>query len=357
MRLIKDLGEWFDHRLQVGQQIKRIDATSGASTHTPVGPMFLAAPPHGVILTVRHGHLPRFRFTSLRRPGPGQSLQVLNHQQALRLVHSRPAWLGLQFPWCARSDSHVQVFLFGAYVSTRPDNTMSKLSDLPLPDDPGDWRHGQCCALTRMHLGARHRCLLEGPSTPDRNPAGSRDARRARSLPVKRYPDFLSIHVLSFQAACWPSGFACADVLKLELTERPMPARSSTLRPISRISRIHTKTVALHPGCLPQDFVSPAHHSCPGRLRCALGPFGPTGQPDPTIVQTVLGQISSFSLDRGAALLPHEYGDDRVAGRTGYWHRFPDRLAAHLRHRGQILRRRPVRSPGPRCYHHLFSGG
>src|SRR5437870_8204345 len=118
MRLIKDLGGWFDHRLQLGQPIKEVMQHPVPRRTASWAYVFGSASLTVMILQFVTGICLAFVYV----PAAGQawtSLQVLNHQQAfgwfIRALHG---W-GSNFMVALVLIHMVQVFMFGAYKFPR----------------------------------------------------------------------------------------------------------------------------------------------------------------------------------------------------------------------------------------------
>src|SRR5881296_3844581 len=118
MRLTKDLAEWFDHRLQLGQPIKEVMQHPVPRRTASWAYVFGSASLTVMILQFVTGICLAFVYV----PSAGQawtSLQVLNHQQAfgwfIRALHG---W-GSNFMVAIVLIHMAQVFLFGAYKFPR----------------------------------------------------------------------------------------------------------------------------------------------------------------------------------------------------------------------------------------------
>ena len=89
-------------------------------------------------------------------------------------------------------------------------------------------------------------------------------------------------------------------VLKLGINEWPMPGR--VVRKATYIKEYHELTkkptaIPFVPDAIWKDMFFSAPSFCSRSLLCAayFGPFGPSGRPDPTIIQTVAAPGLSFS--------------------------------------------------------------
>ena len=118
MRLTKDLAEWFDHRLKLGQPIKEVMQHPVPRRTASWAYVFGSASLTVMILQFVTGVCLAFVYV----PSAGQawtSLQVLNNQQAfgwfIRALHG---W-GSNFMVALVLIHMVQVFLFGAYKYPR----------------------------------------------------------------------------------------------------------------------------------------------------------------------------------------------------------------------------------------------
>ena len=288
MRLIKDLAQWFDHRLQLGQPIKEAMEHPVPRRTASWAYVFGSASLTVMILQFVTGICLAFVYV----PSADQawtSLQVLNHQQSfgwfIRALHG---W-GSNFMVALVLIHMVQVFLFGAYKFPRELTWIVGIFLLLMTlgmaftgqvlrfDQDAYWGLGIGASIMGrvpvigaplVHL------MLGGPII-----AGETLSR------------FFAIHVFIVPGSLIAFvGVHVLMVLKLGINEWPMPGR--VVKRATYLKEYHDLThkdgVPFVPGAIRKDLVFS------GLIILALvvcaacfGPFGPKGQPDPTVVQAV----------------------------------------------------------------------
>jgi ubiquinol-cytochrome c reductase cytochrome b subunit len=288
MRLIKDLAEWFDHRLQLGQPIKEAMEHRVPRNTASWAYVFGSASLTVMILQFVTGICLAFVYV----PSAGQawtSLQVLNHQQSfgwfIRALHG---W-GSNFMVALVLIHMVQVFLFGAYKYPRELTWMVGILLLLMTlgmaftgqvlrfDQDAYWGLGIGASIMgRVPLIGTPlvHAMLGGPII-----AGETLSR------------FFAIHVFIVPGTLIAFvGVHLLMVLKLGINEWPMPGR--VVRRSTYLKEYHELTekdgVKFVPDAFRKDLVFSGLIML-ALVACAalFGPFGPKGQPDPTVVQAV----------------------------------------------------------------------
>ncbi|MGA9567263.1 MAG: cytochrome b N-terminal domain-containing protein [Candidatus Korobacteraceae bacterium] len=288
MSRLKQIGEWFDERLQLGGAIR--DAMSHPVPRKSASWWYVFGSAALTIfgLQVVTGILLALTYV----PSAGEawnSLQYLNHQVTLgwflRAVHG---W-GSNFMVAVVLIHMCQVFLFGAYKFPRQLTWIVGVFLLLMTlgmaftgqvlrfDQDAYWGLGIGASITsRVPLiGAQAvHMLLGGPII-----AGA-TLSRFFALHVFVIPGlligFVSLHLLM--------------VLKLGINEWPMPGR--VVRRATYEKEYHELLqkdgVPFVPAAIWKDLLFSAAIIV-AIMACAayFGPFGPTGYPDPTIVQTI----------------------------------------------------------------------
>jgi ubiquinol-cytochrome c reductase cytochrome b subunit len=287
MRLIERVGNWFDERLQVAATIRETAEhevpRQTASWFYVFGSaafvVFLVQIVTGILLAL------------LYVPSAGNawnSLQTLNHQVSYGwFIRSMHGW-GSDFMVAIVLIHMVQVFLFGAYKFPRELTWMIGVFLLLLTfgmaftgqvlrfDQDAYWGLGIGVALT-SHMpvigGWLVDVMLGGPII-----AGA-TLSRFFALHVFVIPGLLialvSLHLLL--------------VVKLGINEWPMPGR--IVRRTTYIKEYHELTkkdgIPFVPGAVWKDlFFGGVILLCIVACAVYFGPFGPSGRPDPTIIQT-----------------------------------------------------------------------
>src|SRR5262250_2271484 len=288
MRLTKDLVEWFDHRLQLGRPIKETMEHRVPRNTASWAYAFGSASLTVMILQFVTGICLAFVYV----PSAGQawtSLQVLNHQQSfcwfIRALHG---W-GSNFMVTLVLVHMVQVFLFGAYKFPREltwiVGVFLLLMTLGMAFSGQVLRFDQD-AYWGLGIGASiaSRVPIFGPAIVKLMLGGPIIAGATLSR-------FFALHVFVIPGML--IGFVCLHllmVLKLGINEWPMPGR--VVKRSTYIGEYHELTkndgepfvpYAIWKDLFFAAFVLLAVAAC----AVYFGPFGPTGQPDPTIIQTV----------------------------------------------------------------------
>jgi ubiquinol-cytochrome c reductase cytochrome b subunit len=288
MRLIKDIGGWFDDRLQLGQPIKEAMGHPVPRSTASWAYVFGSASLTVMILQFVTGICLAFVYV----PSAAQawtSLQVLNHEQTfgwfIRALHG---W-GSNFMVALVLIHMAQVFLFGAYKFPRELTWIVGIFLLLMTlgmaftgqvlrfDQDAYWGLGiGASVMGRMPLiGAPLvHLMLGGPII-----AGETLTR------------FFAIHVFIVPGMLIAFvGVHLLMVLKLGVNEWPMPGRvvkrSTYLKEYHELT--HKDGVPFVPDAFRKDLVFSGLIIL-AVVACAafFGPFGPKGQPDPTVVQAV----------------------------------------------------------------------
>jgi ubiquinol-cytochrome c reductase cytochrome b subunit len=287
MRLIRTIGEWLDERLQMGAVIRETAAHPVPRETASWFYVFGSAAFVVFLLQIVTGIMLAFIYV----PSAGEawnSLQILNHQVALGwFIRGLHGW-GSDFMVAIVLIHMVQVFLFGAYKYPREltwiVGVFLLLVTLGMAFTGQVLRFDQD-AYWGLGIGASiaSRVPLMGPSIVNLMLGGPIIAgatlSRFFALHVFVIPGlliaFVSVHLLM--------------VIKLGINEWPMPGR--LVRKATYVKDYHELTkkdgVPFVPGAVWKDLFF-------GGLillsiaACAIyfGPFGPSGPPDPTIIQT-----------------------------------------------------------------------
>src|SRR5580658_8279430 len=264
MRLIKQVGAWFEERLQLATPVRETMEHPGPRQTASWAYVFGSAALTVFILQLVTGIL----LALLYVPSAGEawnSLQVLNHQVSLGwFIRALHGW-GSNFMLAIVLIHMIQVFLMGAYKFPRELTWV--IGIFLLLFTLGMAFTGQVLGPWIVNL------LLGGPII-----AGA-TLSRFFALHVFVIPglllSFVGVHLLL--------------VLKLGINEWPMPGR--IVRRATYIKEYHELTekdgVPFVPGAIAKDmffsgFILLAVAAC----AIYFGPFGPSGQPDPTIIQT-----------------------------------------------------------------------
>jgi ubiquinol-cytochrome c reductase cytochrome b subunit len=287
MRLIQKLGDWFDQRLQLGAPIRETLEHSVPRETASWFYVFGSAALTCFMLQIVTGILLALIYV----PSAGEawnSLQTLNHGIPLGwFIRALHGW-GSNFMVAIVLIHMVQVFLFGAYKFPREltwiVGVFLLLVTLGMAFTGQVLRFDQD-AYWGLGIGASiaSRVPVMGPWAVNLMLGGPIIAgatlSRFFALHVFVIPGLLialvSIHLLM--------------VLKLGINEWPMPGR--IVRRATYIQEYHALThkdgIPFVPGAVWKDiffsgFILIAIAVC----AIHFGPFGPSGQPDPTIIQT-----------------------------------------------------------------------
>src|SRR6202165_2012382 len=287
MRLIKQMGDWFDERLGLARPIRETMEHPVPRQTASWAYVFGSAALTVFMLQLVTGIL----LALLYVPSAGEawnSLQLLNHQVTLGwFIRALHGW-GSNFMIAIVLIHMVQVFLFGAYKFPRELTWIVGVLLLLLTlgmaftgqvlrfDQDAYWGLGIGASIASHVpiLGpAAVKLMLGGPII-----AGA-TLSRFFALHVFIVPGlllaFVAVHLLM--------------VLKLGISEWPMPGR--VVRKATYLKEYHELTqkdgIPFVPGAIWKDLFFAAFILL-SIAACAayFGPFGPSGPPDPTIIQT-----------------------------------------------------------------------
>jgi ubiquinol-cytochrome c reductase cytochrome b subunit len=288
MRILKTIYNWLELRLQLEAPVKDAALHPVPRNTASWWYVFGSAAFTLLILQVVTGILLAIVYV----PSAGQawsSLNVLNHQLDLgwflRAVHG---W-GSNFMVAVVLIHMAQVFMFGSYKYPRELTWILGVFLLLMTlgmaftgqvlrfDQDAYWGLGIGASITsRIPFvgGSLVHLLLGGPII-----AGATLSR------------FFALHVFVIPGTLLAfAGLHVWMVLKLGINEWPMPGRvvrrSTYLQEYKSLT--HKNGIPFVPGALWKDVIfSGAILAAVVVCALAFGPFGPSGQPDPTIVQTV----------------------------------------------------------------------
>jgi ubiquinol-cytochrome c reductase cytochrome b subunit len=287
MRLIIKIGEWFDHRLQLAAPIREAAEHPVPRNTASWFYVFGSAALTVFLLQVVTGILLALVYV----PSAGEawsSLQVLNHQVTLGwFIRAMHGW-GSDFMVAIVLIHMVQVFLFGAHKYPRELTWIVGIFLLLMTlgmafsgqvlrfDQDAYWGLGiGASILSRVPIIGPEgvRLLLGGPII-----AGATLSR------------FFALHVFVIPGMLFAFvGVHLLMVLKLGINEWPMPGRIVRRATYEREYHALTKQngAPFVPYAIWKDLFF-AGFIILAIAACALyfGPFGPSGQPDPTIIQT-----------------------------------------------------------------------
>jgi ubiquinol-cytochrome c reductase cytochrome b subunit len=287
MRLIGQIGEWLDARLQVGQTLRETAEHPVPRDTASWFYVFGSAAFVVFILQIFTGILLALIYV----PSAGEawnSLQVLNHGIQLGwFVRALHGW-GSNFMVAIVLLHMVQVFLFGAYKYPREltwiVGVFLLLMTLGMAFSGQVLRFDQD-AYWGLGIGASiaSRVPVVGPAIVNLMLGGPIIAgatlSRFFAVHVFLIPGllivFIAVHLLM--------------VVKLGINEWPMPGR--VVRKTTYVQEYHELTkkngVPFVPGAVWKDLCFSAFILL-AVAACAVyfGPFGPSGRPDPTIIQT-----------------------------------------------------------------------
>jgi ubiquinol-cytochrome c reductase cytochrome b subunit len=286
--MISSIARWFEHRLQLANPIRdavehRVPRNTASWWY-----VFGSAALTVFLLQLATGILLALIYVPSAAEA-WSSLQALNHDVALGwFVRALHGW-GSNFMLAVVLIHMVQVFLFGAYKFPRELTWIIGVFLLLMTlgmaftgqvlrfDQDAYWGLGIGASIASRVpiLGtAIVKLMLGGPII-----AGATLSR------------FFALHVFVIPGSL--IGFVCVHllmVLKLGINEWPMPGRIVKRSTYEREYHELTKTdgAPFVPFAIWKDMFF-AGFILLGVAACAIyfGPFGPTGQPDPTIIQTV----------------------------------------------------------------------
>ena len=295
MRLMGRMGEWFDQRLQLGRPIREVMEHPVPKQTASWWYVFGSAALTIFIFQFVTGILLALVYV----PSAGEawnSLQTLNHQITLGwFIRALHGW-GSNFMLAVVVIHMVQVFLFGAYKFPRELTWvlgvflllftlgMAFTGQVLRFDQDAYWGLGIGASIASRVpvLGpALVKLLLGGPII-----AGATLSR------------FFALHVFVIPGLLFGFvGLHVLMVLKLGVNEWPMPGR--IVRRATYVREYHELTakegVPFVPYAIWKDIAfSGFILLCIAVCAVMLGPFGPGGQPDPTIIQTAPRPDSFF---------------------------------------------------------------
>jgi ubiquinol-cytochrome c reductase cytochrome b subunit len=288
MRLISQIGEWFDRRLQLAAPIREVAEHRVPRSTASWWYVFGSAALTVFVLQIVTGIL----LAMIYVPSGGEawsSLQSLNHDVTLGwFVRALHGW-GSNFMVAIVLIHMVQVFLFGAYKFPRELTWIIGIFLLLMTlgmafsgqvlrfDQDAYWGLGIGASIaSRVPIigPAAVKLMLGGPII-----AGATLSR------------FFALHVFVIPGML--IGFVCLHLLmvvKLGINEWPMPGR--LVKKTTYETEYHELTkkdgepfvpYAVWKDMFFAAFILLAVAAC----AAYFGPFGPTGRPDPTIIQTV----------------------------------------------------------------------
>src|SRR6201993_520643 len=288
MRRLKALYTWFDSRLQLGEPIKEMALHPVPNKTASWWYVFGSAAFVLLMLQIATGILLGLVYT----PSAGDawtSLNVLNHQLPLGwFLRAMHGW-GSNFMVAVVLIHMAQVFLFGAYKFPR------ELT----------WILGVFLLLMTLGMAFTGQVLRFdqdaywglgiGASIASRVPfIGSTAVHMMLGGPIiagATLSRFFALHVFVIPGMLL--AFACLHVwmvVKLGINEWPMPGR--IVRRATYLSEYHALTKRdgepFVPYAIWKDlFFAGCILLAVAACAVYFGPFGPTGRPDPTIIQTV----------------------------------------------------------------------
>jgi ubiquinol-cytochrome c reductase cytochrome b subunit len=288
VRLISRIGQWFDHRLQVAAPVREMAEHPVPRSTASWLYVFGSAALVVLMLQVVTGILLAVCYVPSAAEA-WNSLQMLNHDVALGwFIRALHGW-GSNFMVAIVLIHMVQVFLFGAYKFPRELTWIAGVFLLLMTlgmaftgqvlrfDQDAYWGLGIGASIaSRVPVAgpAIVKVMLGGPII-----AGA-TLSRFFALHVFVIPGMLIAFV----------GLHLLMVLKLGINEWPMPGR--LVKKATYETEYHHLTKAdgfpFVPFAVWKDLLFGAAVLAAVALCAAyFGPFGPTGQPDPTIIQTV----------------------------------------------------------------------
>ena len=287
MRLIQKVGDWFDLRLQLGKPIRETAEHPVPRETASWFYVFGSAALTCFMLQIVTGILLALIYV----PSAGEawnSLQTLNHGIALGwFIRALHGW-GSNFMVAIVLIHMVQVFLFGAYKFPREltwiVGVLLLLVTLGMAFTGQVLRFDQD-AYWGLGIGASiaSRVPVIGPWAVNLMLGGPIIAGATLSR-------FFALHVFIVPGLLIAFvGVHLLMVLKLGINEWPMPGRivrrATYLQDYRELT--HKQGVPFVPGAVGKDILFSGFILLSIAI-CALyfGPFGPGGQPDPTIIQT-----------------------------------------------------------------------
>jgi ubiquinol-cytochrome c reductase cytochrome b subunit len=287
MRVIKKIGDWFDHRLQLAAPIREAIEHPVPRNTASWFYVFGSAALTVFLIQLVTGILLALIYV----PSAGEawsSLQALNHQVALGwFIRAMHGW-GSNFMVAVVLIHMAQVFLFGAHKYPREltwiVGVFLLLMTLGMAFTGQIMRFDQD-AYWGLGIGASiaSRVPILGPAVVKMMLGGPIIAGATLSR-------FFALHVFVIPGML--IAFVCLHVLmvlKLGINEWPMPGR--IVKRATYEAQYHAMTKSegapFVPYAIWKDMFFAAFIIL-AIAACAyyFGPFGPTGQPDPTIIQT-----------------------------------------------------------------------
>jgi ubiquinol-cytochrome c reductase cytochrome b subunit len=287
MRLMQKVASWFDRRLQLGAPIRETMEHPIPRNTASWAYVFGSAAMTAFGLQLATGILLALIYV----PSAGEawnSLQILNHQIALGwFIRALHGW-GSNFMLAIVLVHMVQVFLFGAYKFPRELTWILGIFLLLMTlgmaftgqvlrfDQDAYWGLGIGASIASRVpvLGAPIvKLMLGGPII-----AGATLSR------------FFALHVFVIPGSLIAFvGLHVLLVLKLGINEWPMPGR--LVRRADYVEKYHALTHTDGVPFMPYGVWKDAVFSgvillCIAACALHFGPFGPSGQPDPTVIQT-----------------------------------------------------------------------
>jgi ubiquinol-cytochrome c reductase cytochrome b subunit len=287
MRMIAKVGEWFDHRLQLAAPIREAAEHPVPRNTASWFYVFGSAALTVFILQLVTGILLALIYVPSASEA-WSSLQALNHQVALGwFIRAMHGW-GSNFMVAIVLIHMVQVFLFGAHKFPREltwvIGVFLLLMTLGMAFSGQVLRFDQD-AYWGLGIGASiaSRVPIAGPAIVKLMLGGPIIAGATLSR-------FFALHVFVIPGMLIAFvGLHVLMVLKLGINEWPMPGRIVKRATYERDYHALTKSegAPFVPYAVWKDLFFAAFIIL-AVATCALyfGPFGPTGQPDPTIIQT-----------------------------------------------------------------------
>jgi len=287
-RVIAQIGDWFDQRLQLAAPVREVAEHPVPRSTASWWYVFGSAALVVFLLQLVTGILLAFVYVPSAAEA-WSSLQALNHDVTLGwFIRAMHGW-GSNFMVAIVLIHMVQVFLFGAYKFPRELTWI--LGVFLLLMTLGMAFSGQVLRFDQdaywgLGIGASiaSRVPIMGPAIVKLMLGGPIIAGATLSR-------FFALHVFVIPGML--IGFVCLHVLmvvKLGINEWPMPGR--IVKRATYTSQYHELTkkdgAPFVPYAVWKDMFFAAFIIL-AVAACALyfGPFGPTGRPDPTIIQTV----------------------------------------------------------------------
>ena len=287
MRLIQTIGEWLDARLQVGATLRETAEHPVPRETASWFYVFGSAATVVFILQIVTGIL----LSSIYVPSAGEawnSLQVLNHDVTLGwFIRALHGW-GSEFMVAIVLIHMIQVLMFGAYKYPRELTWIVGVFLLLLTlgmaftgqvlrfDQDAYWGLGIGVSITS-------RAPVIGPAIVNQMLGGPIIAGTTLSR-------FFAAHVFIVPGLLLLLiGVHLLMVIKLGINEWPMPGR--VVRKATYVQEYHEMTrkdgIPFVPVAVWKDlFFAAFILLCVAGCAAYFGPFGPTGRPDPTIIQT-----------------------------------------------------------------------